>query len=107
MCIRDRLVSNPPGGTKFLRSTLVTIRSNSHFEASAAMGFRLRSIRQRIFLLILVPVLSLIGLYIFATSNADGNALNLARANTLRNATGVPAGIFLLSLIHISEPTRL
>ena len=77
------------------------------------MGFRLRSIRQRIFLLILVPVLSLIGLYIFATSITAGNALNLARANTLRNATGVPAGIFLsaldterpLAMVYLSSPT--
>ena len=77
------------------------------------MGFRLRSIRQRIFLLILVPVLSLIGLYIFATSITAGNAINLARANTLRNATGVPAGIFLsaldterpLAMVYLSSPT--
>jgi signal transduction histidine kinase len=77
------------------------------------MGFRLRSIRQRIFLLILVPVLSLIGLYIFATSLTAGNAINLARANTLRNATGEPAGIFLsaldterpLAMVYLSSPT--
>ncbi len=77
------------------------------------MGFRLRSIRQRIFLLILVPVLSLIGLYIFATSITAGNAINLARANTLRNATGEPAGLFLsaldierpLAMVYLSSPT--
>ena len=77
------------------------------------MGFRLRSIRQRIFLLILVPVLSLIGLYVFATSIAAGNAINLARANTLRNATGEPAGVFLsaldterpLAMVYLSSPT--
>src|SRR3984893_8474512 len=62
------------------------------------MGFRLRSIRQRIFLLILVPVLSLIGLYIFATSITARNAINLARTDTLKNATGLPAGNFLTAL---------
>src|ERR1022692_4799445 len=107
------LVSNPPGGTKFLRSTLVTIRSNSHFEARAAMGFRLRSIRQRIFLLVLVPVLSVIGLYIYVTSITAGNAINLAGANTLRNATGEPTGAFLsaldverpLAIVYLSAPS--
>jgi Nitrate and nitrite sensing len=77
------------------------------------MGLRLRSIRQRIFLLVLVPVLSVIGLYIFATSIAAGNAISLAHANTLRNATGEPTGAFLsaldaerpLALVYLSSPT--
>src|SRR5260370_33426045 len=62
------------------------------------MSFRLRSIRQRIFLLILVPVLSLIGLYIFATSITARNAINLAGTDTLKNATGLPTGNFLTGL---------
>jgi signal transduction histidine kinase len=77
------------------------------------MGLRLKSIRQRILLLVLVPVLSLIGLYIFATSITATAAINLARANTLKNATGVPAGAFLsavdaerpLAMIYLSSPT--
>lgn len=77
------------------------------------MGLGLKSIRQRILLLVLVPVLSLIGLYIFATSLTASDAINLARANTLKNATGVPAGAFLsavdaerpLAMIYLSSPT--
>jgi signal transduction histidine kinase len=77
------------------------------------MGFRLRSIRQRIFLLILVPVLSLIGLYIFATSITARNAINLARTDTLKNATGLPTGNFLtaldterpLMMVYLSAPS--
>jgi hypothetical protein len=77
------------------------------------MGFRLRSIRQRIFLLVLVPVLSVIGLYIFATSITAGNAISLAHSNTLRNATAQPTGDFLkalsaerlLALVYLSAPT--
>jgi signal transduction histidine kinase len=77
------------------------------------MGFRLRSIRQRIFLLVLVPVLSVIGLYVFATSITAGNAINLARTSTLKNATGVPTGNFLsaldterpLAMVYLSAPT--
>src|ERR1700684_1794192 len=77
------------------------------------MGFRLRSIRQRIFLLVLVPVLSVIGLYIFATAVTAGNAISLAHTTTLRNATGEPTGDFLtaldverpLALVYLSAPT--
>jgi signal transduction histidine kinase len=77
------------------------------------MGFRLRSIRQRIFLLILVPVLSLIGLYIFATSITARNAINLARTDTLKTATGLPTGNFLtaldterpLMMVYLSAPS--
>lgn len=51
------------------------------------MGLRLKSIRQRVLLLVLIPVLSLIGLYIFATSITASDAINLARTDTLKNAT--------------------
>src|ERR1022692_1981562 len=85
-----------------------------HSDSGArAMGLRLKSIRQRILLLVLVPVLSLIGLYIFATSITATAAINLARSDTLKNATGVPAGAFLsavdaerpLAMIYLSSPT--
>ena len=44
------------------------------------MSWRLRSVRRRILLLALVPVLSLIGIYTFYTSIAARDAINLARA---------------------------
>ena len=77
------------------------------------MGLRLRSIRQKILLLVLVPVLSLIGLYIFATSLTARATINLARTDTLRNATGVPTGNFLgavdrerpLAIVYLARPT--
>ncbi len=77
------------------------------------MGLRLRSIRQKILLLVLVPVLSLIGLYIFALGLTARNAVNLSRTNTLKNATAVPAGTFItaleaervLALVYLSRPT--
>ena len=77
------------------------------------MGLRLRSIRQKILLLVLVPVLSLIGLYVFALGLTAKNAINLSRTNTLKNATAVPAGNFItaleaervLALIYLSRPT--
>jgi signal transduction histidine kinase len=77
------------------------------------MGLRLRSIRQKILLLVLVPVLSLIGLYVFALGLTARNAINLSRTNTLKNATAVPAGTFItaleservLALVYLSRPT--
>ena len=77
------------------------------------MGLRLRSIRTRIFLLVLLPVLSLIALYGFATFLTARGALNLGQASTIKSATGEPIGAFLsqidaerpLALVYLSAPT--
>lgn len=77
------------------------------------MGLRLRSIRTRIFLLVLVPVLSLIALYGYATFLTARGALNLGQANTIKSATGLPTGAFLsqidaerpLAIVYLSAPT--
>src|SRR5690242_15474772 len=60
----------------------------------ATMGLRLRSVRQRILLLVLVPVLSLIGLYAYSTAVFSTQAINLARTLVLKNSTAQPAGNF-------------
>src|SRR5262249_14920761 len=77
------------------------------------MTWPLRSVRKRILLLALVPLLSLFGLYASATSITARNAINLARADTLKNATGQPTGNFegriqaerLLALLYLAAPT--
>ena len=77
------------------------------------MGLRLRSIRTRIFLLVLLPVLSLIALYGFATFLTARGALNLGQASTIKSATGEPIGAFLtqidaerpLAVVYLSAPT--
>src|SRR5262245_24178783 len=77
------------------------------------MTWPLRSVRKRILLLALVPLLSLFGLYVFTTSVTARNAINLARANTLKNATGQPTGNFegaiqterLLAVLYLAAPT--
>ncbi len=74
---------------------------------------RLRSIRQRIFLLVLVPVLSLIALYVFATFLTARGALTLSEASTIKSVTGTPTGAFLgqldaerpLAYVYLSSPT--
>ncbi len=77
------------------------------------MRWRLRSVRMRIFLLVLVPVLSLIALYAFATSITARDAINLARSAAVENATSAPTGTFLaqldperlLAMTYLSAPT--
>ena len=56
------------------------------------MGLRHRSIRLRIFLLVAVPILSLIGLYAFAATISASDALNLAKSRTLKDTIGTPVG---------------
>ena len=73
----------------------------------------MRSVRTRILLLALVPLLSLFGLYVFTTGITARNAINLARADTLKNATGQPTGTFegelqaerLLAVLYLAAPT--
>jgi signal transduction histidine kinase len=77
------------------------------------MTWRMRSVRKRILLLALVPLLSLFGLYVLTTSITARNAINLARADTLKNATGQPTGTFegmiqaerLLAALYLAAPT--
>ena len=58
------------------------------------MGLRQRSIRLRIFLLVLIPLLSLLGLYIFVASITVGQAIGEAHSRALKNDTGQPVGNF-------------
>jgi signal transduction histidine kinase len=77
------------------------------------MSWHIRSVRARILLLVLVPVLSLFGLYLFTTGIAGKDALNLARARALKTATSDPVSNFLgqldtervYSAIYLSAPT--
>jgi len=77
------------------------------------MSWHVRSVRARILLLVLVPVLSLFGLYLFTTGIAGKDALNLARARGLKTATSEPVGNFLgqldtereFSAVYLSAPS--
>jgi signal transduction histidine kinase len=77
------------------------------------MSWHIRSVRARILVLVLVPVLSLFGLYLFTTGIAGKDALNLARARALKTATSEPVSNFLgqldtervTSTIYFSAPT--
>ena len=77
------------------------------------MRWRLRSVRTSILLLVLIPVLSLIGIYVFAIGSTASNAVNLSRANSVRNALGNPVAAFmaqltterLLAIVYMSSPS--
>ena len=77
------------------------------------MRWRLRSVRTSILLLVLVPVLSLIGIYVFAIGSTASNAVNLSRANSVKNALGLPMAGFmaqlsterLLAIVYMSSPS--
>jgi signal transduction histidine kinase len=73
----------------------------------------MRSIRERVFVLVLLPLLSLIGLYAFITAVTVGDAVTLARATAIRNAIEDPIGLFeaqvqaerMLATTYLSVPT--
>src|SRR5215469_5972797 len=77
------------------------------------MGLRHRSIRLRVAILIVVPVLCLIGLYGFAASITLGSALSQAHAKTLRSDLLTPVSNFQgalaqerhLALLSLADPT--
>ena len=79
------------------------------------MGLRRWSISLRIFLLVAIPILSLIGLYVFAASSAAGNAINLSRARTVKNVVGLPVATLeqqldtesLFAVIYLANPSAL
>jgi signal transduction histidine kinase len=62
------------------------------------MRWRLRSVRTRILLLVLVPVLSLVGIYAFALSTTAGDVVTLSKANTVKNTVGDPVAAFMAQL---------
>ena len=77
------------------------------------MRWRLRSVRTRILLLVLVPVLSLVGIYAFAIATTARDAVSLAKANTVKNTVGDPVAAFMaqvttertLAILYMSAPT--
>jgi signal transduction histidine kinase len=56
------------------------------------MGLRRWSIRLRIFLLVAIPILSLIGLYAFTATITASSAINLARSRTVKDTVATPVG---------------
>ena len=76
------------------------------------MGSRRWSIRLRIFLLVALPILSLIVLYAFAATTTTSDAINLSRTKTLKDTIGTPTVNLeaqveaerLLAVIYLGAP---
>ncbi|HEY1617495.1 MAG TPA: nitrate- and nitrite sensing domain-containing protein [Streptosporangiaceae bacterium] len=74
---------------------------------------RHRSIRLRVFLLVVIPVLSLIGVYAYTATITGSAALSLSRAKTVKNATALPTSALQqqldsergLALLYLANPT--
>jgi methyl-accepting chemotaxis protein len=74
---------------------------------------RLRSIRARVLVLIIIPLLSLIGVYAFATTITASDAIKVVRATSIRAKIAVPIGFLsaqvqaerLIATMYLAAPT--
>jgi signal transduction histidine kinase len=79
------------------------------------MGLRRRSIRLRIFLLVVIPILSLIGIYAFAATITASNAINLSRSRLVFNTISLPSGLMesaldserVYAVVYLADPALL
>ncbi len=77
------------------------------------MGSRGRSIRLRIYFLVAIPLIAMVGLLAYVVTTTVNNAISLDRAPNLVNATAVPAakfGIFVeaertAAVVYLFQPT--
>ena len=77
------------------------------------MGSRGRSIRLRIYFLVTIPLIALVGLLAYVAGTSVNNAISLDRAPNLVNATAIPAakfGTFLeaeraAAVVYLFQPT--
>jgi signal transduction histidine kinase len=77
------------------------------------MGSRGRSIRLRIFFLVAIPLVALVGLLAYVAGTSISNAISLDRAPNLVNATAIPAAKFgvvvqaerAAAVVYLFQPT--
>ena len=77
------------------------------------MGSRGRSIRLRIYFLVAIPLIAMVGLLAYVASTTVNNAINLDRAPDLINATSLPTAEFIKVLqderadavVYLFQPT--
>jgi signal transduction histidine kinase len=77
------------------------------------MGSRGRSIRLRIYFLVAIPLIAMVGLLAYVASTTVNNAVNLDRAPDLINATSLPTAEFIKFLqderadavVYLFQPT--
>ncbi len=77
------------------------------------MGSRGRSIRLRIYFLVAIPLVALVGLLAYVAGTTVNNAISLDRAPNLVNATAIPAAKFgtyvqaerAAAVVYLFQPT--
>ena len=77
------------------------------------MGSRGRSIRLRIYFLVAIPLIAMVGLLAYVVTTTVYNAISLDRAPNLINATAVPAAKFgtyveaerAAAVVYLFQPT--
>ncbi len=77
------------------------------------MGSRGRSIRLRIYFLVAIPLVTMVGLLAYVTASSVNNAVNLDRAPDLINATSLPTAVFgrylqderAAAVVYLFKPT--
>src|SRR5712691_4308231 len=90
--------------------------SNSHpqpLNSGGAMGSHGRSIRLRIYFLVAIPLIAMVGLLAYVAGTTVNNAVNLDRAPNLVNATAIPAAKFgtyvqderAAAVVYLFQPT--
>jgi hypothetical protein len=78
------------------------------------MGSRGRSIRLRIYFLVAIPLVAMIGLLAYVAGTSVNNAVNLDRAPDLINATSLPTADFIrfvqderaAAVVYLFRPTQ-
>ena len=89
-------------------------RRPAPLQRGSVMGSRGRSIRLRIYFLVAIPLIAMIGLLAYVAGTSVNNAINLDRAPDLINATSLPTadfGRFVLqaeraaAVIYLFRPT--
>jgi signal transduction histidine kinase len=82
-------------------------------QRGSVMGSRGRSIRLRIYFLVAIPLVALVGLLAYVAGTSINNAISLDRAPNLVNATAVPAAKFgtylqaerAAAVVYLFQPT--
>ena len=77
------------------------------------MGSRGRSIRLRIYFLVAIPLVAMVGLLAYVAGTSVNNAINLDRAPDLINATSLPTAEFVrlvqneraAAVVYLFQPT--
>src|ERR1700745_558376 len=77
------------------------------------MGSRGRSIRLRIYFLVTIPLIAMVGLLAYVVGTSVNNAISVDRVPNLINAAGIPAAKFgvlveterAAAVVYLSQPT--